>query len=113
MTEIFNELAVIEAPLDEDQVVHLLASYLSRMTLVTALEANERVPSLEIVIDRLLYEERKASERGESSSNAKGLYHKSQSEKKWQKQIRCHYCKKLGHMQKDSCFWETELSFDT
>ena len=103
MTEIFNELAVIEAPLDEeDQVVHLLASLPeSYDTLVTALEANERVPSMEIVIDRLLYEERKASERGESSSNAKGLYHKSQSEKKWQKQIRCHYYKKLGHMQKD------------
>ena len=105
MTEIFNELAVIGAPLDEeDQVVHLLASLPeSYDTLVTALEANEKVPSMEIVIDRLLYEEKKASERGESSSyNAKGLYHKSQpAEKKWQRQIRCHYCKKLGHMQKD------------
>ena len=45
---------------EEDRVVQLLASLLeSYDTLVTALEANEKVPSMKTVIERLLYEERK------------------------------------------------------
>ena len=59
-----RELAVIGAELDaEDQVVHLLASLPETYsTLVTALEASENVPSMEVVIDRLIYEERKAKD---------------------------------------------------
>ena len=62
LTEICNELAAIEAPLDEeDKVVQLLASLPEAFdTLVTALEANEKVPAMETVIERLLYEERKS-----------------------------------------------------
>ena len=65
ITEICNELAAIEAPMDEeDRVVQLLASLSeSYDTLVTVLEANEKVPSMETVIERLLYEERKAKAR--------------------------------------------------
>ena len=45
-------------------MVQLLASLPeSYNTLVTALEANKKVPSMETVIERLLYEERKAKAR--------------------------------------------------
>ena len=105
MTELFNELVVVGAQLDEeDRVVHLLASLPeSYDTLVTVLEASEKVPSMEIVIDRLLYEERKSRDRqGEAETDREGaLVVKNKSN--WKRGIRCHYCRKLGHMQKD-CF---------
>ena len=54
MTEVF----------DEDRVVHLLASLPdSYNVLVTALEANEEVPKMEMVTERLLHEERKMKNR--------------------------------------------------
>ena len=62
MTEIFEALAVIDAPVsDEDKVVHLLASLPDSFNmLVTALEANsEAVPKMENVTERLLHEEQK------------------------------------------------------
>ena len=103
MTELFNELAVVGAQLDEeDRVVHLLASLPeSYDTLVTALEASEKLPSMEIVIDRLLYEERKSRDRqGEAETDREGaLVLKNKSN--WKRGIRCHYCRKLGYMQKD------------
>ena len=47
---------------EEDKVVHLLTSLPSTYdTLVTALEANATVPSMEVVTERLLNEERKWS----------------------------------------------------
>ena len=103
MTELFNELAVVGAQLDEeDRVVHLLASLPECYdTLVTALEASEKVPSMEVVIDRLLYEEKKSKDRREETETdqegALAVKHKS----KWKRGIRCHYCGKLGHIQKD------------
>ena len=61
MTEIFNELAVIGAPKEEeDKVVTLLASLPDKFNmLVTALEENSEVPSMEIVTERLFHEENK------------------------------------------------------
>ena len=58
MTEVFSELAVIGAPMEEeDKVVTLLASLPdSYNVLVTALEANSEVPKMEIVTERLLHE---------------------------------------------------------
>lgn len=55
MVELFNKLAVVGAPIDnEDQVVYLLVSLPeSYDTLVMALEANEKVLSMETVIDHL------------------------------------------------------------
>ena len=55
ITEIFNELAVIGAPMgEEDKVVALLASLPDKYDmLVTALEANSEVPSMEVVTERL------------------------------------------------------------
>ena len=98
MVELFNDLAV--AIDNEDQVVHLLVSLPeSYDTLVTALEANEKVPSMKTVIDRLTYEGRKAIEIDSSSgSKEKFLSHHG---KKARSSICCHYCKKVGHMIKD------------
>ena len=105
MTEVFNELAVIGDELDEeDWVVHLLAS-LPEMysTLVTALEASENVPSMQVVIDRLIYEERKAKDRSKMVTDRTGALtvKHGTSKPRWKPGIRCHYCQRLGHIQKD------------
>ena len=65
MTEIFNDLSVIGAAMDkEGKVVTLLASLPDSFDmLVTALEANATVPTMETVTERLLHEERKLNER--------------------------------------------------
>jgi len=48
------------AIIDEDRVANLLASLLESFnTLVTVLESNPAVPAMEIVIERLMHEERK------------------------------------------------------
>lgn len=101
MVELFNKLAVVGAPIDnEDQVVYLLASLPEFYdTLVTALKANKKVLSMETVIDHLTYEERKAIEQDSSTgSKEKAL---SQHGKKAKFSIHCHYCKSVGHMIKD------------
>ena len=69
MTEIFEELSVIEAPVsNEDKVVHLLASLPdSFRVFVTALEANSKtIPKIELMTERLLREEHKLKEKGET-----------------------------------------------
>ena len=65
MTELFNELtAVGDVISEEDRVVYLLASLPDSFgTLVTALEANEEVPRMEIVTERLLHTERKQKQK--------------------------------------------------
>ena len=70
MTEIFDELSVIDDPItEEDRVVHLLASLPDSFSmLVTALEANsESVPKMEVVTERLLHEEQKFVKKVRSS----------------------------------------------
>ena len=58
LTKISDELAVIGGPVEEDRVVHLLASLPeSYSVLVTALEASSEVPKMEVVTERLLHEE--------------------------------------------------------
>ena len=59
LIEIFDELSIIGDPLhEENQVVHLLASLAkSYDMLVTALESSPEVPKLQIVTERLLYED--------------------------------------------------------
>ena len=65
MTELFNELtAVGDVISEEDRVVYLLASLPDTFdALVTALEANEEVPRMEIVTERLLHTERKQKKK--------------------------------------------------
>ena len=100
MTEIFNELAIIGDNIsDEDRVVYLLASLPESFdVLVTALEANSTVPEMETVVERLLHEERKLKEKDPSSmtesEGAMTLKHR-------RKGLRCHYCNKFGHVQRN------------
>ena len=55
MTEVLDELSIVDVPVkEEDRVVYLLASLPdSYSMLVTALEANVEVPKLEVVTERL------------------------------------------------------------
>ena len=100
MTEIFEELAVISDPVnEEDRVVHLLASLLeSYNMLVTALKANANVPQMAVVIERLLHEEKKQKDREDSDRTQKVLTVRSKKDK-------CYYCKKAGQ----DCYAYTPL----
>lgn len=103
MTELFQELAVLDAAVsEEDKVVHLLASLpKSYDMLVTALEANDTVPSMEKVTERLLHKERKMRDKstGYDDSERKALTagHTMKQESK----PKCHFCKKPGHFKRD------------
>ena len=70
--ELFNELAIVGDVIeDENRVVYLLASLPDCFsTLVTALEANEEVPKMEIVTERIFHAERKQKEENNSDSSA-------------------------------------------
>lgn len=97
MTELFNELSVIGAPMEEeDKVVTLLASLPDSFNmLVTALEANAAVPSMEVVTERLIHEDRKANERETASSEKLFLGKKSKK-----KGLQCHGGGKFGHIRR-------------
>ena len=95
MTELFNELSVIGAPMEEeDKVVTLPASLPDSFNMfVTALEANAEVPNMEVVTERLIHEDRKAHERETTSSEK--LFFGKKSKKKGPQ---CHGCGKFGHI---------------
>ena len=106
MTELFNELAVVgDVITEEDRVVYLLASSPeSYNTLVTALEAHETVPKMEVVTERLLHTERKQREKlSFDSSEDKALAAKRHFPHRQFKARgpQCHYCKRFGHIQKN------------
>ena len=65
MVEIVDALSVMGDHVEEeDRVVHILASLPDSFgMLVTALEANSEVPAMEVVIERLLHEEKKMVEK--------------------------------------------------
>lgn len=96
MTELFNELSIVGSPVDaEDKVVHLLASLPPSFDmLVTALEANETVPSMETVTERLMHAERKAVEE----ESELGLLSRRGGKSKGPK---CYKCKRYGHVRKN------------
>ena len=101
MTEVFDSLSVVEDPIsEEDRVVHLLASLPdSYNVLVTALEASEDVPKMEVVTERLLHEERKLKERAGTSASVEKAMNLKQRPKR--KVLRCHHCGKLGHIKRN------------
>ena len=97
MTEIFNALSVMDAPVsEEDRVIYLLASLPESFgVLVTALEASATVPAMDVVMERLLQEEREHKEKEESHD-----------EKAMVMQPRrfyghCCHCGKQGHLKRD------------
>ena len=98
MTELFNELTVVGDVMSEkDCVVYLLASD-SFGALVTAFEANEEVPRMEIVTERLLQTERKQKEKTDADlSEQKALVSQQQV---YMKGPKCHKCGKHGHIKK-------------
>ena len=102
MTEIFSELSIIGDKIsDEDRVVYLLASLPdSFTTLVTALEANTEVPKMDVVTERLLYEEKKLIDRATTSikmeAGAMSVKHKVKS-----KGPKCYGCHNYGHIQRN------------
>ena len=95
MTELFNELSVTGMPMEEeDKVVTSLASLPDSFNmLVTALEANAEVPSMEVVAKQLIHEDRKANERETASSEKLFLGKKSKK-----RGPQCHGCGKFGHI---------------
>ena len=99
MIEIFNELAILGDNItDEDRVVYLLASLPESFDmLVTALEANDKVPEMETVIERLRHEERKLREKDLTSTDPEG----AMSLKHRRRGPQCHYCGKFGHIQRN------------
>ena len=97
--ELFSELAVIgDAINEEDRVINLLASLPdSFSTIVTALEAIDKVPSWESVTERLLHEEEKLNHGKNEFVENKSLV----TRHNFKRSIKCFECGKLGHMKKD------------
>ena len=101
LTEIFDSLAVVGSPLEEeDKVITTLASLPDKFsTVVTALETLDKVPSLQSVTEKLLHEEVKLSQNTSSvtanENQSLAVKHK--------KNIKCHECGKLGHI-KRNCY---------
>ena len=101
MIELFNELTIVGDVIDEeDRVVYLLASLPdSFSTLVTALEANEEVPKMEVVTERILHAERKQKEKiNFDTSGEKAMTTKQQFNRRGPK---CRQCGKFGHIKKN------------
>ena len=100
MIEIFDSLSVVGDPIyEEDRVVHLLASLPdSYNLLVTALEASEDVPKMEVITEHLLHEERKSKDRADTSTNAEKAMNSRQRPRR--KALRCHHCGRLGHIKR-------------
>ena len=99
MTELFNELAIVGDAIDnEDRVVYLLASLPDSFnTLVTALEANEDVPKMEVVTEWLLHAERKQKEKTSVDlSDEKVMTTRFRG-----RGPRCYNCWKFGHIQRN------------
>ena len=100
--EIFSELAVLgDAVEEEDRVIYLLASLPDAYnTLVTALEAQEQVPSWEVVTEKLLNEEVKQKSKPSTRDSHGALVRKASSSSE-KRVISCYECGKTGHIRRN------------
>ncbi|KAF2353263.1 Reverse transcriptase RNA-dependent DNA polymerase [Trinorchestia longiramus] len=106
--ELFEELAIIGDAMEEEERVIILLSSLPGgfSTLVTVLEAHEKIPAWEVVTERLLNEERRQrGGPGTSDSSEKLLV----SFKKNKKFIKGFECGKEGHIKKQCRVSEERL----
>ena len=104
MTEIFEELAIVGDAIDEeDRVVHILASLPdSYSMLVTALQTSPEVPALELVTERLLYEERKIKEKqGPVARYPENALFTGTARTKSKTLGPCFFCDEMGHVKRD------------
>ena len=109
MIETFDELAVIGYPLEEeDKVSYLLTSMPASFDMLrTALEASPEIPTMEVVTEKLIQEDRKIKEKqknGESKrsssmdGNAKAFIGKHKGKRN---SIKCYNCGRYGHCARD------------
>ena len=94
MTEVFNELSAMDAAMsEEDRVICLLASLPESFgVLITALEASDEIPKMDVVTERLLHEERKRKGREDVEEKAMVMM-----PRKPKKKGACFRCGKYGH----------------
>lgn len=95
MTEVFNKLSAMDAPMsEEDRVICLLASLPDSFSvMVTALEASVEVPKMDVVTERLLHEERKCKVK-EEDFEEKAMTTMPQM---FRRKGACYHCGKYGH----------------
>ena len=97
LTQIFDELAVFDAPVEEDDKVTYLLSSLpdSYDVLVTALDAMDAVPTWTTVVEKVSALDKKKSKK----KDEKALM--SRSEESRSEGRRCFKCNEAGHLQRD------------
>ena len=98
LSEIFQELAIIGYPVDEeDRVTQVIGSLPeSYDMLVTALEACSEIPNMESITEKIIQEERKIKEKQKVRREEQA--HASQRFKPDDR--RCFYCNQSGHIKK-------------
>ena len=98
MSEIFQELAIIGYPVDEeDRVTQVIGSLPeSYDMLVTALEASAEIPNMETITEKIIHEERKIKEKQKTKKEEQALA----SERYKPQDRRCFYCNQSGHIKK-------------
>ena len=101
MTEIFQELSIIGQPMEEeDRVVQLLTSLPKKYNvLVTSLLANVEVPSMEMVTERIMHEDRKLKEI-ESKENKNQAFYASKAGGRREPPT-CFHCGYTGHIKRN------------
>ena len=104
MTEIFQELAIIGQPMEEeDRVVQLLTSLPKKYNvLVTSLLSNVEVPSMDIVTERVMHEDRKLKEiehKEHKESKSQVFYANNGGRRK--EPPTCYHCGFKGHIQRN------------
>ena len=109
MTEIFQELSIIGQPMEEeDRVVQLLTSLPKKYNvLVTSLLSNVEVPSMEIVTERIMHEERKLKEiESKEAKNQTGMYASNTGGRR--EPPTCFHCGFKGHIKRNCEIFKKE-----